>query len=129
MAGAFLVGAACGLRTDPGSGGTGVGGAACLETETDGAAPAGSCMNPFPVAYQHGERITGTIDGCSEGESWCGGSGGEDYYKYVPHRGDVKITFNPVAGGVEPVLRVIRVPAGGSPCGNDITVEIGRAHV
>ena len=119
--GAFGVGAACGLRTDPG-GGTGIA-PACMDNDTDGTPRLGSCAKPFPVAYQNGETFEGNIEGCSEGQSWCGGSGGEDYYLYKPHRGDVKITFTPVAGGVEPILRVVRVPADTSPCGNGIPEE------
>lgn len=118
VVGAFVGGAACGLRTDPGSGP-----GACIDNDTDGTPRAGSCQNPFPVTYQDGERFQGNIDGCSEGSSWCGGAGGEDYYLYKPNRGDVKITFNPVDGGVEPILRVVKVPADTSPCGNDIPAE------
>lgn len=122
LAVAVAGGLACGLRTDPGSG-VGV----CVsqnDGDTDGQPRAGSCTNPIEVTYVSGEIISGNLGGCSEGSSWCGGSGGEDYYLYRPHRGDVRVTFLPVdEDPVEPVLRVIKVPQGASPCGSIADVD------
>jgi hypothetical protein len=113
---AASLGAACGFRSDPFNGGL-----ICTEPLDTEGPQAGSCESPF--ALPGGSMtVSGSLDGCSDAEGWCDASGAEHYYKYTPGEGDVTITFTPQEGGVDPILRVIRIPTGESPCGYE-TVE------
>lgn len=118
-----LVCGACGLRTDP------AGELICVEpgdedgtetgTDTGSEPESGSCEAPTELPWATFE-VHGNLGGCSDASGWCGGSGGEDYYKIVAPADalDVVVEFDPQGTDIDPVLRVVRIPLGDDarPC-------------
>jgi hypothetical protein len=107
---ALTVLSACGLRSDPDFE------PQCQDddAETDGDDSPASCMNPVTIPVVQSSTVQGVLGGCSNALGYCGGSGGEDVYEFVPPvAGDVTVTFRPDLTEVDPVLRVVQ----GEPCG------------
>ena len=114
--------AACGLRTDPASGGL-----ICVEGDQGetGEPEVGSCENPIPMEVVDGQIARGTISGCSESDGFCDANGGEQVFKMVwPGANDVTLNFIPAETDINPVMRVVEVPSGEeAPCGEGVEMQ------